>query len=88
MTDFHKTGAGQLFYGKHVPELVKELRRIADGLERGNKLFENEMKLKKRKEHSIKEKIEDIKETEKLNDISGVNQNTRGKDPDLSAIDE
>lgn len=90
MTDFHKTGAGQLFYGKHVPELVKELRRIADNLEKGNKLYEREMKLDKKKKNTLEEKLDDVKETEKIDKTNlTVNDNVHTKkDPDLEGLDE
>jgi hypothetical protein len=89
MTDFHKTGAGQLFYGKHVPELVKELRRIADNLEKGNKLYEREMKLDKKK-NALEEKLEDVKETEKIDKTNlAVNDNVHiKKDPELEGLDD
>lgn len=90
MSDFYKTGVGQLFYGKHVPELVQELRRIANNLEKGNKLYEREMKLEKKKRNTIDEKLKDVKETEAFEKNLNINDNVYEKtiDPDLSAIDE
>ena len=90
MTDFHKTSIGQIFYGKHVPEMVKELRRIADGLEQGNKMLMREAKLTK-KATKVDEKIKDIKELDKLEENSvktNTGDNKLKKDPDLSAVDE
>jgi len=34
MTQFHETRAGAEFYRRTMPELVKQLTRIADALER------------------------------------------------------
>lgn len=89
MTDFHKTGIGQMYYGKHVPELIKELRRIADGLELGNKMMMKEAKLTK-KAAKVEEKIKDVKELDKLEEkeVPNAGGHKSKKDPDLSAVDE
>ena len=91
MTDFHKTPIGQLFYGKHVPELVKELRRVADSLELGNKMMVKESKLTKKSiREKLDKKIDNVDELDKLEEkTSNLNQGGHAqKDPDLSAIDE
>jgi hypothetical protein len=100
MTDFHKTPIGQVFYGKHVPELIKELRRVADSLEKGNKIMLRESKLTKKASKLDEGKIKDMHELEKLEKddakfekIKKIEERTEGgfkfkKDPDLSAIDD
>jgi hypothetical protein len=90
MIDFHKTGLGQMFYGKHVPEIIKELRRIADGLEQGNKMMMRESKLTK-KAAKVDEKIKNVKELDKLENNTAVHNEGVHKpksDPDLAKIDE
>jgi len=94
MTDFHKTGIGQMYYGKHVPEMIKELRRIADSLEKGNKMMMKEAKLTKKAGKVDEDKIKDIKELDKLEEKEKkeIKTNEGGhptkKDADLSAVDE
>lgn len=83
MGNFHNTSIGKLFYGKHIPELVKELRRIADSLEKGNKLYENELRSRKRKEKSFREKKDEIKETNRLIDNSDDINYVEDLDSDL-----
>jgi len=40
VNDFHRTGMGQTFFNKTLPELVENLSRLADGVERVAKLLE------------------------------------------------
>lgn len=42
MNDFHRTGMGQKFFEKTLPDLVKQIGRVADGVERVAKLLEEE----------------------------------------------
>ena len=42
MNDFHRTGMGQRFFEKTLPDLVKQIGRVADGVERVAKLLEEE----------------------------------------------
>jgi hypothetical protein len=37
MADFHNTVMGKRFYEHHIPELIRNLERIADALEVGKK---------------------------------------------------
>ena len=74
---------GQVFYSKQVPELIKELRRIADALEKGNSLYTNSIKLEKKQ--FLKEKN---KNSEKIN-FSQLKQDVViQSDSDLEAVDE
>lgn len=83
MSNFHKTIMGQVFYSKQVPELIKELRRIADALEKGNSLYTNSIKLEKKQ--FLKEKN---KNSEKIN-FSQLKQDVViQSDSDLEAVDE
>ena len=42
VNDFHRTGLGQTFFNKTLPDLVQNLSRLADGVERVVKLLEEE----------------------------------------------
>ena len=42
MNDFHRTGIGQKFFEKTLPELVKQITRLADGVERVVKVLEED----------------------------------------------
>ena len=42
MNDFHRTGEGRTFFNKTLPDLVQNLARLADGVERVVKLLEEE----------------------------------------------
>ena len=57
MSEFFKTQAGRIYYGKHVPALITELRKIADNLEKNNKLYESSLKIEK------KSKLKGLNET-------------------------
>lgn len=41
MPQFHETGYGRLFFQSQLPDLIKQLTRIADALEAQNKMKEN-----------------------------------------------
>ena len=44
MTQFHETRAGRTFYEHTLPELVRQLARLADGVERLIELLDREKK--------------------------------------------
>ncbi len=90
MNDFHNTPMGRLFYGKNVPELIKELRRIADSLEQGNKTHERELIREKKLKKSSTKKI--IKEAspivEHVDKISSSRQPKKNHNRDLDIGNE
>lgn len=45
MKDFDKTRRGIDFYEKHIPQLIKNLDRIANQLEESNRLAERKLRL-------------------------------------------
>lgn len=40
MPQFHETGYGQAFFNRQLPELIKNMGRIADALEKSNEVAE------------------------------------------------
>ena len=42
MNDFHRTGMGQRFFEKTLPDLVRNIARLAEGVERVAKLLEEQ----------------------------------------------
>jgi len=53
--DFFKSITGKRFYERDVPALVKQLQRIADALEAGNKVEEKQMRQSRKLGTLIKE---------------------------------
>ena len=47
MLDFYKTGGGRKLFDSTLPEIGRQLKRVADQLERANNLKEKELGIKK-----------------------------------------
>ena len=47
MLDFYKTGGGRKLFDSTLPEIGRQLKRVADQLERANDLKEKELGIKK-----------------------------------------
>lgn len=43
--EFYQTGLGRKFYEVDFPELAKQMKRIADALEKQNQLQEDQLRL-------------------------------------------
>lgn len=40
MPEFHETGFGHIFFNQQLPELIRQIKRVGDGLEKMNKNYQ------------------------------------------------
>jgi len=82
MQEFYKTPIGQLFFKKQIPELVFELRRLADEIEKANKLTQKQQI----KERRVKRDNRPLKEEELISKLPD-NKLNNTLDSDLQAVE-
>lgn len=87
--EFHKSPIGKIFFGKQIPELVKELRHLANELEIANKLADKQHRISLREKKNLRESKKAEKDLDVKEEIAKIKQETSKKkqvDQDLDAV--